>query len=74
MKLIDNIRQAPRLWSVQLSALLVAWSALPLDMQAALVQLVGIPPERVPGILALLVIVARLVQQPALQQPQERQP
>lgn len=71
MKLIDNIRQAPRLWSVQLASLLVAWGALPLDMQAALVQLVGIPPERVPAILGLLVILGRLVQQPALQPGQE---
>lgn len=74
MKLIDNIRQAPRMWSVQLASLLVAWSALPLDMQAALVQAVGIPPERVPAILGLLVILGRLVQQPALQKPQEPQP
>jgi hypothetical protein len=74
MKLIDNIRQAPRMWSVQLASLLVAWSALPLDMQAALVQAVGIPQERVAAVLGLLVILARLVQQPALQKPQEPQP
>lgn len=74
MKLIDNIRQAPRLWSVQLGALLVAWGSLPPDLQAAIVSLVGVPPERVPAVLGLLVIVARLVQQPALQQPQEPQP
>jgi hypothetical protein len=74
MKLIDNLRQAPRLWSVQLGALLVAWGSLPVDLQAAIVSLVGVPPERVPAVLGLLVIVARLVQQPALQQPQEPQP
>ena len=69
MKLIDNIRQAPRMWSVQLASLLVAWGALPLDMQAALVEAVGIRPERVPAILGLLVILGRLVQQPALHAP-----
>ena len=74
MKLIDNLRPAPRLWSVQLGALLVAWGSLPVDLQAAIVGLVGVPPERVPAVLGLLVIVARLVQQPALQQPQEPQP
>ena len=74
MKLIDNLRQAPRLWSVQLGALLVAWGSLPVDLQAAIVSLVGVPAERVPAVLGLLVIVARLVQQPALQQPQEPQP
>ena len=30
----------------------------------AIVQAVGVPAERVPGILALLVIVARLIDQP----------
>lgn len=75
MKLIDNLRQAPRLWSVQLGAVLVAWGSLPIDMQAAIVALVGVPAERVPAVLGLLVIVARLVQQPALQAaPQEPQP
>lgn len=75
MKLIDNIRQAPRMWSVQLASLLIAWGALPVDMQAALVQLVGIPPERVPAILGLLVILGRLVQQPGLQpSAQDAQP
>lgn len=72
MKLIQNIRQAPRLWSVQVAALLVAWGSLPADVQAAIVGLVGVPPERVPAVLGLLVILARLVQQPAVQ-PQQGQ-
>ena len=71
MKLIDNIRQAPRLWSVQLASLLVAWGALPLDMQTSIVALVGVPPERVPAVLGLLVIVGRLVQQPGLQRAEQ---
>lgn len=71
MKLIENVRQAPRLWSVQIAALLVAWSALPLDVQAAIVSLIGFPPEHVPAVLGLLVILARLVQQPGLQEPKE---
>ena len=63
MKLIDNWRRAWRMWSVQAAALLVAWGTLPVDMQAAIVAAVGVPPERVPAILGALVILGRLVQQ-----------
>ena len=63
MKLIDNARQAWRLWSVQAAAVLVAWGTLPVEYQAAIVSAVGIPPERVPAVLGVLIIVGRLVQQ-----------
>lgn len=63
MKLIDNWRRAWRMWSVQAAALMVAWGTLPVDMQAAIVAAVGVPPERVPAILGALVILGRLVQQ-----------
>lgn len=63
LRLIANARQAWRLWSVQAAALLVAWGTLPADMQAALVAAVGIPAERVPAVLGLLVILGRIVQQ-----------
>jgi hypothetical protein len=66
MTLIPDWRQAWRMFSVRVAALAVAWSALPLDAQAAVLGAVGIGPERVPGILGLLVIVARLVDQPQL--------
>lgn len=71
MKFIDNVRQAPRMWSVQLASLLVAWGTLPVDMQTAIVAVVGIPPERVPAVLGLLVILTRLMRQPGLQPPEE---
>jgi hypothetical protein len=64
LTLISNWRQAWRMASVQMAAVIVAWAALPADMQAAIVQAVGVPAERVPGVLALLVIVARLIDQP----------
>lgn len=64
MKLIPQWRRAWRMASVQMAAAIVAWAALPPDMQAAAVAAVGIPAERVPGILALLLIVARLIDQP----------
>lgn len=64
MRLIDNWRRAWRLLSVQVAAAAVAWSALPPDVQTAVLGTLGVSPERVPGILGLLVIVARLVDQP----------
>ena len=64
MRLIPQWRRAWRLASVQLAAVIAAWSVLPPDAQAAAVALVGIPPDKVPGILAVLLIIARLIDQP----------
>lgn len=50
--------------SVQLAALAVAWGVVPLDQQTAVLELLGVDPSRVPAILGLLVIAARLVDQP----------
>jgi hypothetical protein len=50
--------------SVQLAAAIVAWSVLPAEAQAAAVSLLGVPPDKVPGVLAVLLIVARLIDQP----------
>lgn len=55
------------MWSVQAAALLVVWGSLPLDLQTAIVSAIGVPAERVSAVLGLLVIVGRLIQQPALQ-------
>ncbi len=54
--------------SVQVAALIVAWGTLPIDVQAALVGAVGIPAERVPAILGVLMLVARLIDQPAVRE------
>lgn len=64
MKLISNWKRAPRMASVQLAAAIVAWSLLPPDAQAAAVGLLGVPADKVPGVMALLLIVARLIDQP----------
>jgi len=37
---------------------------MPADAQAAVLGVLGVGPERVPGIMGLLVIVARLIDQP----------
>lgn len=65
MKPIPNWRRAWRLASVQIAAAIVAWSVLPADAQAAVVGLLGVPADKIPGAMALLLIVARLIDQPA---------
>jgi len=64
MRLIPNYRRAWRMASVQIAAVIAAWAVLPPEAQAAAVALVGVPPDKVPGILAVLLIVARLIDQP----------
>lgn len=64
MKLIENWRSAWRMLSVQVATLAIVWGALPVDQQAAILALFGVGPERVPLVLGLAVIVARVVSQP----------
>jgi hypothetical protein len=68
MTLIPNWRRAWRMFSVQASAVIVAWVALPMEQQEALAGFVGIAPEAVPGILAALAILGRMIDQPRVQQ------
>lgn len=69
MKIIPNWRRAPRMLSMWVAAAAVIWSGMPADMQAAVLQLLGVPAERVPGVLGLLFILARLIDQPKIRQP-----
>jgi len=64
---IPNWRRAWRMFSVQASAAIVAWVALPADQQAAIAGLVGVAPDAIPGFLAALAIAGRLVHQPKAQ-------
>ena len=70
MKLIPNAAQAWRMLSVQIAALAVVFGTLPADQQSAILALIGIGPERIPVLLGLGVIVARLISQPGTQPPQ----
>ena len=63
MKLIEDWRQAWRMLSVQVASLAIVWGALPIDQQAAILALFGVGPERVPLVIGLAVIVARVVSQ-----------
>ena len=64
MKLIPNVGKAWRMLSVQIASVAVIYGALPADQQAAILGLLGIGPERIPGLIGLAIIVARLVDQP----------
>lgn len=68
LKLIPEWRRAWRMASVQAATLAVAWGALPPDAQAQVLGFVGVPSERVPAILGLLILVARLIDQPKTRQ------
>lgn len=63
MKLIDNAKQAWKLFSVQIAGLAVVWAMLPLDQQAAALGLVGLAPERASAVLGVMFLVARLIKQ-----------
>ncbi len=62
--LIPDARRAWRLLTVQVAALAVIFGALPVEQQSAILSLLGIGPERIPAVLGIAVIVARLVKQP----------
>jgi hypothetical protein len=64
MRLIPNARNAWRMFSVQIASIILIWSTLPTESQAAVLGLVGVPTNAVTGILAVLVILGRLIDQP----------
>lgn len=64
ISLIPNARSAWRMLSVQIAAAAVLFGTLPIDQQAAILALLGIGPERIPALMGLAVIVARLIDQP----------
>ena len=64
MKLIPEWKQAWRLLSVQIAGAAVLFAALPADTQASILDLVGLDPRHLPGVLGLAVIAGRLIAQP----------
>lgn len=62
-RLISDWRRAWRFASVQIAMLAVAWGLTPVEYQAALLGMLGVPAERVPAALGIAFIVARLLAQ-----------
>ena len=61
--LIENWRSAWRYITVQIGAAMLAFGALPVDQQSAILQAIGLPVERLTAVLGALVLVGRLVNQ-----------
>lgn len=61
--LVPHWRRAWRWLSVQVAALAVIWGMVPGDTQAAMLDAVGVPASRVPAVLGLMFIAARLLAQ-----------
>jgi hypothetical protein len=68
MKLIPEWRRAWRMLSVQVAGAAVLFGTLPAETQAAMLDLVGLPPSRLPAVLGLLMIVGRLWAQPKMRE------
>jgi hypothetical protein len=64
MRLIPNARTAWRMLSVRVAAAAVAFGALDPISQAGILGMLHIPPDRLPALLGLAIIVARLIDQP----------
>lgn len=67
MKIIDNWRNAWRMLTVQIATAAIAFGMLPADAQAAMLEAIGVPGNRITAILGALVLFGRLVSQPAVQ-------
>lgn len=63
--LISEWRRLHRMASVQIAGLCAIFGLLPVDQQAALLSLMHIPQERLPAVMGLAFILARLWAQPA---------
>lgn len=74
MKIIPNWRRAGGMLSVQIATAAVLFGTLQPDQQAAILALLGLAPERIPGVLGLAIILARLIDQPAVALPQPNTP
>lgn len=62
--LVENWRSAWRMLSVQLASLATIFGLMPADAQASVLDLVGVPANRVPAVIGLAFIAARVISQP----------
>jgi hypothetical protein len=64
MKLIPNWKRAWRMATVRIAMLAVGWGLLPPESQAAMLDAIGVPAERIPAVLGAMFLVFRLIDQP----------
>ena len=65
MKPIPDWKQSWRLLSVQVAGLAVVFGLLPMDQQTAILEWIGIAPERIPAVIGGLFVLARITKQPS---------
>lgn len=63
MRLVSDWPSAWRWLSMQVAAAAVVFGLLPPDQQAAILDWLGIAPERIPAVIGAAFIVGRLLQQ-----------
>lgn len=63
-KIIPTWRRAWRYFTVHVGIVAVTFGLMPPDVQASVLQAVGVPANRVPALLGVLFIVGRLWHQP----------
>lgn len=59
-RLIDNWKRAPSMWSVRIAGLGTVFGLLPPDQQTAMLEAMHVPANRVPAVMGLVFILARL--------------
>lgn len=64
MALIPNWKKAWRMATMQIAAGAVAFGTLPPDVQASMLGALGLPASAAPAVLGLLLMIARVVDQP----------
>ena len=63
-RLIPNWKRAWRMATVRIAMLAVGWGLLPPESQAAMLDAIGVPAERIPAVLGAIFLVFRLIDQP----------
>lgn len=69
MKLIDNAKCFYKMFTIWVGSLATVFGLLPADQQSALLDFLHLPPSRVPALIGLAFILARLIKQPAVTAP-----
>lgn len=73
VKLVEGWQRAWTWLSIQVAALGVAFGALTTDVQAAVLDFIGLPASRVPLALGLMMMIGRLINQAPKAPPRDDQ-
>lgn len=74
MKLVDNAKFFYRMASVRVASVFGVFALLPETKQEAVLDLVGLPMDKLPAIMAVVFIIARLTAQASVSGAAQAQP